>query len=74
MPTEKSRWTLPPPFPGGPNPALLEAARHCREHHCEASVAALLEAVYAAPRDYAIPYQLGICCGGCRQINDIFYI
>ncbi len=68
MPAENSFWALMPPKPGGQCSWPLEANRLCQEHECESCVAALLEASQAAPMNYAIHFQMGICCsGGCRS-------
>ncbi len=67
MQTENSLWALMPPTPGGLNSWLPRATGQCREHHCEACIAILMEAVHAEPNNYAIHFQLGVCCsGGCR--------
>jgi len=67
MRTENDLWALMPPTPGGQNSWLLRAARQCRQHQCEACIATLAEAVPAEPNNYAIHFQLGVCCsGGCR--------
>ena len=67
MQTENDLWALMPPTPGGQNSWLLRAAQQCREHQCEACIAILVEAVQAEPNNYAIHFQLGVCCsGGCR--------
>jgi tetratricopeptide (TPR) repeat protein len=70
MQTESDRWVLPPPMLGGRNPGLFDAARQCREHQCEASVANLVSAVSLEPKNYAIPFQLGICCSGCCRVHS----
>jgi tetratricopeptide (TPR) repeat protein len=68
MPTENSLWALAPPKPGGQSPWLVEAAGQCQEHECESCIAALLQASQAEPMNYAIHFQMGVCCsGGCRS-------
>ncbi|SPE28119.1 hypothetical protein SBA2_380026 [Acidobacteriia bacterium SbA2] len=69
MLAENSFWALMPPKPGGGQCSwLLEANKLCQEHECESCVAALLEASQAEPMNYAIHFQMGICCSaGCRS-------
>jgi tetratricopeptide (TPR) repeat protein len=67
MQTENDLWALMPSTPDDQNSWLLRAARQCREHHCEACIAILVGAVQAEQNNYAIHFQMGVCCsGGCR--------
>jgi len=68
MPAENALWALTSRETGGQTSWLPEAHRLCQEHECESCIAALLQASQAEPMNYAIHFQMGVCCsGGCRS-------
>ncbi len=69
MQTENDLWALMAPTPGGQNSWLGRAARQCRDHECEGCIATLVEAGQAAPSDYAIHFQLGVCTSGVCRVH-----